>query len=373
MVNRDRLLRTFLDLVRINSPSRAERGIADYVKPKLEEMGFDVMEDDAGARIGGNAGNIIATMKGSSEAGTPIFLAAHMDTVDRTEGIQLIVTEDGVVKTDGKTILGADDKAGIAAILEAAHVSIEHGRRFKCLQILFTVSEEIGLMGAKEVDPAALVGGVGYVLDTQKPVAGVVISAPTHENFLVKITGKASHAGMHPELGVSAIIAAANAISRMKLGRIDKETTANVGVISGGKARNIIPDEVVIRAEARSRNEEKLRKQVEHMTQVFREAAEEIGAKAEIEVVREYTTYRWTAEDAPVILAQKAAAAVGLKAELVHGGGGSDANIFNAKGVPAVVIGVGYEGAHSTDEHIAIDDLVKATEFTVALIAESGK
>jgi tripeptide aminopeptidase len=189
----------------------------------------------------------------------------------------------------------------------------------------------------------------------------------------VKITGKAAHAGIHPEAGISAIIAASNAISRMKLGRIDEETTANVGVIQGGKARNIIPEEVVIRAEARSRDEAKLRKQVEHMKATFAQAAEEMGARADIVVVREYATYRWTAEDAPVQLAQKAAKSIGITAELVHGGGGSDANIFNEKGVPAVVVGVGYEGAHSRSEHIAVDDLVKATEFTLALIAESGK
>ncbi len=373
MVNRDRLLRTFLDLVEINSPSRAERPVADYLRPKLEEMGFDVIEDNAGNVIGGNCGNLIATREGESGAGTSIFLAAHMDTVQPTEGLQPVVTEDGVVKSDGKTILGADDKAGIAAILEAAQVAIEKNVPFKRLQILFTIAEEIGLMGAKEIDPSALKSGVGYVLDTEKPVAGVVISAPTHVNFLVTIIGKAAHAGIHPEAGVSAILAASNAISRMKLGRIDEETTANIGVIHGGKARNIIPDEVVIRAEARSRNDAKLKAQVEHMKSTFIEAAKEIGAKAEMEVVQEYTTYRWTADDPPVKLAQAAGRSIGIDVELVHGGGGSDANIFNEKGVPAVVIGVGYEGAHTREEHISIDDLVKATEFTLALIAESGK
>jgi tripeptide aminopeptidase len=373
MINRDRLVRTFLDLVEISSPSKSERGVADYLKPRLEAIGFTVTEDDAGAKIGGNCGNLIATLEGTSESGIAIFLCSHMDTVEPTEGLQPVVTEDCVIRSDGKTILGADDKAGIAAILEAARSAKEQSIPFKRVQILYTVSEEVGLLGAKEVDPARLRADVGYVLDTEKPVAGVVVSAPSHENFVVSIIGKASHAGIHPEQGVSAILAASNAISRMRLGRIDDETTANIGVIKGGKARNIVPDLVEIKAEARSRDEEKLRKQVDHMVRTLQDAAHEMGAKTEIDVKREYSTYRWTPEDAPVKLAQKAAKTVGIDAKLINGGGGSDANIFNEKGVPAVVIGVGYEGAHSRDEHIAVDDLVKSAEFTLALIAESGK
>jgi tripeptide aminopeptidase len=361
MVNRDRLVRTFLDLVEINSPSKAERGVADYLKPKLVSLGFDVREDDAGERIGGNCGNVIAVKDGTSGAGIELFLCSHMDTVEPTEGMTPHVDDEGIIRSGGKTILGADDKAGIAAILEAATAAAEQGVPFRRLQILFTV------------DPDALVSGVGFIFDTEKPVAGLVISAPSHENLLVTITGKASHAGIHPEAGVSAILAASKAITKMKLGRIDEETTANVGVIQGGKARNIVPDRVEIKAEARSRNEGKLRAQVDHMVQTFKESAQEIGATADIHVEHEYTTYRWTKDDAPVKLGQAAAKSIGIKSELVHGGGGSDANIFNEKGVPAVVVGVGYEGAHSKDEHLDVDDLVKAAEYALALIAESGK
>lgn len=373
MVNQERLVRTFLDLVKINSPSREERGVADYLRPKLEELGFQVKEDDAGARIGGSAGNLIATKQGKLDVGLRIFLSAHMDTVEPTEGMIPVVDEDGVIRSDGKTILGADDKAGIAAILEAARVVTERDIPFRALQIIFSVSEEIGLMGAKEIDPADIASDVGYVLDTEKPVAGVVVSAPTHENLLFKIHGKAAHAGIHPEAGVSAIVAASRAIADMRLGRIDAETTANVGVIQGGKARNIIPEEVEIRAEARSRNEQKLRAQVEHMVGRFEEAAAELGARVDIDVEREYSTYRWTADDAPVKLAQRAARSIGIEAQLMEGGGGSDANVYNEKGVGAVVIGIGYEGAHSREEHAAIEDLVKTVEFVVALVEESGK
>jgi tripeptide aminopeptidase len=373
MINQERLLQTFLDLVKINSPSKHERGVVDYLVPKLATLGFEVKEDAAGEKIGGNTGNLIATKVGSSNNGVKIFLSAHMDTVEPTEGLEPCITKDGLIISGGKTILGADCKAGIAAILEAVRVAIEKNVPFRGMQILFSVAEEIGLMGAKEIDPKDIKADVGYVFDTEKPVAGVVVSAPSHENLLVKVIGKAAHAGIHPEGGINAIVAASKAIANMKLGRIDEETTANIGVINGGKARNIVPDEVVIRAEARSRNNAKLDAQVEHMVHTFRNAANEMGADIDIEAKREYMTYRWTLEDAPVELAMKAGEAIGIKPELVEGGGGSDANVFNLKGVPAVVIGVGYEGAHSRDERIAIADMVKASEFALALISESGK
>ncbi|HOP80156.1 MAG TPA: M20/M25/M40 family metallo-hydrolase, partial [Armatimonadota bacterium] len=241
MINKERLLQTFFDLIEINSPSRNERGVADYLKPKLEELGFQVIEDDTGEKIGGNTGNLIATKQGTSDTGLRIFFSAHMDTVEPTEGLKPVISDDGVISSDGKTILGADCKAGIAATLEAVRAAIEQNVPFRSIQLLYSVAEEIGLMGAKEMEPQRINADVGYVFDTEKPVAGVVVSAPSHENILVKVYGKASHAGINPEAGVSAIIAASRAIANMKLGRISPETTANIGTINGGKARNIIP------------------------------------------------------------------------------------------------------------------------------------
>jgi len=374
MINQERLVRTFLDLVKINSPSRNERDVADYLWPKLEELGFNVKEDNTGSKIGGNTGNLIATKVGRLEKGPRLFFSAHMDTVEANEGLEPIIDEDGTIHTDGNRILGADCKAGISAILEAARVIVENDIPFRSLQILYSVSEETGLLGARYTDPADILpGSIGYVFDTGQPVAGIVMSAPSHATISVKITGKAAHAGIDPENGISAIVAASNAISRMKLGRIDEETTANVGVISGGKARNIVPDMVEIKAEARSRNEDKLAAQAEHMIQTFQDAAKELGADVEIDVKSEYVTYSWKEEDEPIRIAMRASEAIGIEPALVMGGGGSDANIFNANGIPAVVIGCGYWSPHSNEERIAIPDLVKTAEFALALVKASGE
>ncbi len=368
MADKNRVTQLFVDLANINSPSKHERGVVDYVKKKLASLGFDVEEDGAGSKIGGNAGNVIAFMKGSAPGARSIFLNCHMDTVEPTDRLDVVVDDDGTIHSDGGTILGADDKAGIAAVIEGVESLLESGRAHGDIQVIFDVSEEIGLLGAKSLDPSKIKGELGYVFDTHRPVAGITVSAPSHETLSVEIHGTAAHAGIAPEKGVSAIIAASNAISKMTLGRIDDETTANIGVITGGKARNIIPDLVTIKAEARSRNEQKLVAQVEHMKRLFEQEAEKIGAKAVVNTQREYTAFRWTPEDDVVKLAAEASARIGIEPSYHDGGGGSDANVFNAAGIPCVVIGVGYDNPHATNEFITIDDLTKAAEYAEALI-----
>lgn len=374
MANQDRVIQAFIDLARISSPSKQERAVVDYLKPKLASLGFEVEEDDAGSRIGGTAGNIIAFMKGNTPGARSIFLCCHMDTVEPTEKLNVVV-EDGLIKTDGTTILGADDKAGIAAVLEGVESVLESGRPHGDIQILFDVSEEVGLMGAKALDRSKIRADYGYVFDTHKPVAGITLSAPSHETLVTEIHGTAAHAGIAPEKGVSAIVAASNAISRMKLGRIDEETTANVGTISGGKARNIVPDYVIVKSEARSRDEAKLAAQLEHMRRTFEEEAEKMGANAVIRANREYVAFRWSPNDEVVRLAAAASKRIGIEPSYHDGGGGSDANVFNSIGVPCVIIGVGYDNPHATNEYISIDDLTTAARYAEALIetaAEQG-
>lgn len=367
MINKDRIKQTFLEMVATNSPSKQERGVADYLIGKLKSFGFSVEEDDAASKIDGNAGNIIATLPGTVDDAKAIFLGGHMDTVDTTENLKVVIDGD-LIKTDGTTILGADDKGGIAAILEGVESVIESGTPRGAIQLIFNVAEEIGLLGARNMDYSKIKADYGFVFDTQKPVCCITWSAPSHVNILVEITGRASHAGMAPEKGVSAILAASNAISKMKLGRIDSETTANVGVIEGGKARNIVPDKVMIKAEARSRDESKLAAQVEHMKSTFEEEASKIGAEAVVKLEKEYTAFRYNTDDDIVKLASKASLKTGIEPVYVDGGGGSDANVFNAHGIPVLNIGVGYDGAHSSSENVTVSDMAKCAEFVEALI-----
>jgi tripeptide aminopeptidase len=367
MINAERVRKTFLELVAINSPSRHERGVADYVKAKLASLGLEVEEDDAGSRIRGDAGNVIAILKGSIHSATSIFLSSHMDTVEPTDNIKLVFDGD-TIKTDGSSILGADDKAGIAAILECIEDLLERGTPHGDVQVIFSVCEEQGLSGACELDHSKIRGAMGYVFDTGRPVAGLTLSAPTHDSLAVEIHGTAAHAGIAPENGVSAIVAASNAIAKMRLGRIDAETTANIGRIEGGKARNIVPDRVTVGAEARSRNNEKLDAQIEHMKTLFEQEAASIGAKATVTVSRQYSAYRWTPDDDVVKLGMAASRRIGIEPAFAEGGGGSDANIYNAEGIPALVIGTGYSGPHATSEELSVSGLVKTAEFAAALI-----
>jgi len=372
MVNEQRLVDLFLKLVGISTTAKHERPLVDFLRPILEELGFHVLEDDAGEKIGGDAGNLIAYKDGPSKAGRSIFLCAHMDTVQPTDKLVPRI-EGGIIRSNGASILGADDKAGIAAIVEAMRVVEERNIPFRSVQLLFDVSEETGLLGAKNLDKRKIRAEFGYVFDAQQPVGALVVAAPSHQNFTVTFMGKAAHAGVAPEQGVSAIVAAARAISRMRLGRIDFETTANVGAIRGGQARNIVPEEVEVLAEARSRNEEKLAAQVEHMRQCFQEGAAETGASVDIRVAREYSAFRFSPEDPVVKMAIAAGRRIGIEPELQEHGGGSDANVFNQHRIPTVVVGVGYDKAHSSEEYIAVKDLVACARFAASLVEESAE
>lgn len=367
MVNKDRLVETFLRLAAVNSPARHEKGVADMLEADLRSLGFETVRDKAGEKVDGDTGNVVASKKGSVPSATPIVFSAHMDTVSPTEGWGYKIEGDTITST-GSTILAADDKAGIAAIMEGMRVVEEQGIPHGDIQIVFSIGEEVGLFGAKYLDYNLIRARCAFIYDMGKPVGCVVVAAPSHDNILAKIHGRASHAGARPEDGVNAIAAASKAIARMKLGRIDSETTANIGIIGGGTARNIVPDRCEVKGEARSRDEKKLDAQVQHMLEAFHDAAAEMGAGVEIEVQRSYQAYRLCEEDEVIRVAVAAARRVGIEPEMHETGGGSDASIFNAKGLPATVIGVGYDKAHSTDEYITISEFVKSAEIAVALV-----
>ncbi len=366
MVNKDRLVNEFIELVQIDSLTRQERQMADTLKAKLEQLGYSVYEDDAGSKIGGNAGNLISNVKGQKDV-APILLMAHMDTVTPGLGKKPVI-EGNTIKSDGTTILGGDDLAGVACILESLRILKEQNHSHGDLQVVFSIAEEGGLFGAKNLDYSKINAKYGFVLDGGGEIGSVAVKAPSQDKINVIVKGKAAHAGMEPEKGISAIQIASEAIATMKLGRIDEETTANVGIINGGRATNIICDRIEIKAEARSRNTEKLAAQTQHMKECFEKAAAKFGGSVEFKSEIEYPPFNIT-EDAPIIgFLQKGAEATGIKLVLEATGGGSDTNIINSRGIQAVDLSVGMDKVHSVEEQIKIDDMVKATEFLVNTI-----
>lgn len=368
MIDKQRLLANFLKLVNINSPSGREAQIADVLEDELRELGFDVIRDDAGPKSNSDTGNLIARKAGNLPNAIPILFSAHMDTVSPTEGLRCVINDEGVICTSGDTILGADDKAGIAAILEALRVVGEDGISHGGIEVVFSVCEEIGLVGVRHLDPALIKSKRCFVYDIGKPIGGVTVAAPTHDNIRVRVQGKAAHAGANPEEGINAIAAASKAIAKMRLGRIDWETTANIGIISAGCATNIVPDICEIKGEARSRNRGKLEAQLQHMKAMFDEAAAETGAEILMEIERSYNGYRLSPDDEVVRIAIEAARRAGIEPEMHETGGGSDANILNERGIPAVPIGVGYDKPHCFDEVMPIEDLVLSVTMAVEIV-----
>jgi tripeptide aminopeptidase len=362
------VLGLFTELAAIPSPPGAERDVADRVRAYLEDLGLEVSEDDAGARIDANAGNLLCRLEPTSQnGGIPIFLCAHLDTVQPTGSLEPVV-DDGVVRNAGGTILGADDKAAVAAMLEAARLILSENRPHAGIELLFTPKEEVGLQGAKAFDVDRLRGQVGFVYDHAAPIGEVMLGAPHARQIEVTMRGRAAHAGIAPEEGSSAIVAAARAITDFRLGRLDDETTANVGLIEGGVARNIIPDRCVFSIDVRSHDEAKLAELVKEMLETITFAAALEQCEAETTVEESYAGYRFARGDLPVRLACEALLREGIEPRLGLGGGGADANVFNDRGRPCVNIANGMASIHTADEHIAVSDLERMVDVTLALV-----
>lgn len=371
MINEQRIVDELLELVQIDSESKNERRIADVLLEKFKQLGLNAMEDDTAAITGHGAGNIIAALPGNTQM-DPIYFTCHMDTVTPGNNIKPRIAN-GKIITDGTTILGADDKAGIAAFLEAVRTikeqRIEHGT----IQFIVTVGEEVGLVGATAMNPEHLKSKYGFALDSSGEVGEIVVAAPTQAKIIAKIHGKTAHAGVAPEKGISAIAIAAKAIAAMPLGRLDDETTANVGIINGGTATNIVCDYVEVVAEARSLVKAKMEAQAAKMKEAFEKSAAEMGGTAEVSVNALYANYKLTHGDEVVEVAKDAMQAVGLEPKLVTSGGGSDANVFSGYGIPTVNLAVGYEDIHTTQEKMPIANLVKLAEAIVSVIKTAAK
>ena len=369
MVNEKRLLEEFLELVQIDSETKFEGKIAKVLLKKLTDLGLEVFEDESAAITKHEAGNIIAFLKGNVEGADPIMFNAHMDTVSPGVGIKPSV-KDGWIVSDGTTILAGDDKAGLASLIEAIRVLKENNLPHGDVQFVITAGEESGLVGAKALDPKHLKAKYGFSLDTGGEVGKISTQAPARYSLTANVYGKSAHAGVAPETGVSAVVIAAKAIANMPLGRIDSETTANIGIIQGKSPLNVVCDHVLVSAEARSTDNGKLEAQVKAMTDAFMNAAAEMGGKAEVSVEIFYKSFK-IGEDAPVVdIAKRAATKIGRAYKITGGGGGSDGNIFNGHGVPTVVLACGYEACHTKEERQSVEELNKSAEMVLAVISE---
>ncbi len=359
----------FLELAATPSPPGDERAVADRVTAELRAIGLDVDEDDAGSRIGSTAGNLYARLE-PTVPGTPIFFCAHLDTVPPAGALEPVVV-DGVVRNAGGTILGADDKSAVAVMVESAGRLVREGRPHAGVELLFTPKEEVGLRGAEAFDVGRLAAGVGFVYDQAGPIGEVVLGAPHSTILEITFRGQAAHAGMAPEEGRSAIAAAARAIADMRLGRLDEETSANVGTIRGGVARNIVPDTCTFSAEARSHDERKLAGVVQEVLDACSFAASLTACELESQVERGFRGYRFRRDDEPVRLAGAALARTGYEPSFGLSGGGADANVFNMRGLRCVNLSNGMAEIHSPQEHIAVADLERMVEVSLAIVEEA--
>jgi tripeptide aminopeptidase len=358
----------FTQLAAVPSPPGEEREVADRVAGYLGELGLTVDEDDAGERIGSTAGNLLARIEPTADGGTPLFLCAHLDTVPPDGPLEPVIDDEGVVRNAGGTILGADNKAAVAAMLEAARRVVADERPHAGIELLFTPKEEIGLLGAAAFDHSRLRARVGYVYDMAAPIGDVILGAPHSHSMQVRFHGRAAHSGMYPEEGRSAIAAAARAISDLRLGRLDEDTTANVGVIEGGTAGNIVPEHCTFLAEARSHDERKLADTVQEMLDAITFAAGLEQCEVETEVHKSYRGYRFRRDDVAVRIAADALAASGFEPRFGLTGGAADANVFNERGLACVNLANGMMDIHTPDERIAVADLEAMVGVTLALV-----
>ncbi len=367
MVNEKRMIEEFCRMVKVDSTSYNERPFTDWLTNRCREMGLEVYEDKAGERLNSSAGNLYITVPGNLPGVEPVMLCCHMDTVEPGRGVKPVVKEDRIC-SDGTTILGSDDKAGIVAILECVRVLKEQNIPHGDLELIFTVAEEVGLQGAKLLEYDRIKAKFGYVLDCDGSAGTIITQAPAQYKIKATVYGKAAHAGICPEEGVNAIVLASNAISKMTLGRLDENTTANIGVIQGGKATNIIPDMVNIEGETRSNNPEVLEQKTQEICNIIEDTANQGGGRAEVVKEFLYPHLNLTEDDPAVQYAITAAKKLGQEPKLQSTGGGSDANIFNGEGIATANLGIGMNKVHSTEEYITIKDLVLNARYLVEIV-----
>ncbi len=375
-INEKRMVQLFCDLARITSLSGKEGAIARRLSILLKFMGAEVFIDDAGRKIGGETGNLIARFPGTAP-GDPFLLSAHMDTVGPADNVSPQVHRDRVT-SDGITILGADCKAGIAIILEVIKTIDENHIPHPPIETVFTISEEMALMGAKFLDYAKIRSRYGLIFDNEQEFANVITSAPAADAMEIKVYGAAAHAGVAPEKGISAIKVVSSAIAGMKLGRIDSETTANIGFISGGNAINIVPAAVELSGEARSHSLAKLARQTRHMEDCLKRAVKKIKIRADGKLIipryeflieRKFPNLHIEKNNPVLALIFAAMREEGLKMKPSASGGGTDGNILYGHGIKAPILSTGMREVHTTHEYLDLKDFFACARLTLNVIA----
>lgn len=366
LINKQRLLDTFLELAGINSPSFDERAIGAFLVQRLERAGCTVVVQEYDRSF-----NLIGVKQGKNPDAAPLLLSAHMDTIEPTEGIKITV-DDEMVRSAGQTVLGSDDKSAIAQILEALDVIREQDLAHGDIEVVFTSAEEKGLFGAKNLDYRGIRSRQAIVMDSSGSVGKIIVGAPTHITYEMRITGRPAHAGIEPERGLSAIRVAGAIISAVPDGRIDPETTANIGIISGGTATNVVPKEVVLHGEIRSHHDGVLIRTRDLIFDTARKIAESWQSNLEIQEHEEYRKFSLSPEGPFMELLKAAFRRCGMEPALTLTGGGSDANVFNQHGILAVNISTGMQKVHSTDEFILKRDLYDGCHVLLQCITAMG-
>ena len=367
-VNKERMLAEFKEVVAVPCHSLQERPVFELLRGKLEVLGFTVEEDDAGEKLGGNCGNLWAFLPGNKAGATSVLFSAHMDGCEPCGGTT-VVQKDGYLYSDGTTILGGDDKSGVVGILEGVRMLVEENAEHGDIQILFTIAEEGGVNGSRCMDRSKLKAEVAYALDGEGAPGEVVIGAPGQYKWKISVHGKTAHGGVEPEKGINAIMIAAKALAEVeRYGRIDEETTCNVGIIGGGVATNVVPDLVVIEGDVRSRNNDKLEAVREEVVSTICNAVEKFGGKVTAEVEHKYSGFFIDTNSTVVKLAERACELYDLPLDITQTGGGSDANFFNTYGVPCVILGTGMKNVHTVDEFLKEEDLYNSALMVYGIL-----
>ena len=368
-VNAERLQELFLELAKINAPSTKEQLVAEYLKEALPKLGFTMEFDKAHENFEGEVGNLIAWREGTDPSIPPLFFSTHMDTVLPTEGLKPVI-KDGVIYSDGTTILGADDRAALAAYLEAIQAIIDSGVPHGPIEFILTVNEQPGLVGATYMDYSKAKSKTGYIFDSSGDVGQIILKGPYSSRIWMEVQGKAAHIALNAEEGNSAILLAAEGLAKMRLGEIDDETLANIGIIRGGELTSIIPGSVTIAGEVRSFSKDKLDAQLKQMEEVMQQAAEKNGGKVQVRIEKKYLGFDIPKDDILVKTVEEAAKNIKVNSYLTETLGGADTNVLNENGLTCLTLGLGFQNIHSFRECISIENLVNTGRLTAALIEQ---